>query len=146
MAWRPLMATLKYFPRLKLYKAANVTLDPSTVTAVSYDWWTFVMVIDGLVVFNRYPYSVTTKRHQARVRQTLEELGIQIDLEVSTRLSLVNINALEAARVEASAQAVYLQDKASRARANKAFLLRAAAEQLEMVVGIERLQDKAGAA
>jgi hypothetical protein len=142
------MQSLKYFPRLNKYKAANVSFDPSTVTAVSYDWWTFVMVIDGQVVFNAYPYSVTTKRHQARVKQTMQELGIEIDLEVLTRLSLTNVNALEAARVEAAQQAVFFEDKAVKARINKPSYLRIAAAQLEMVAGIERLQDrmaKAGA-
>ena len=80
--------TLKYYPRLNMYKAANVTYNPSTGTATSYDWWHFVIVIKGKVVFNRHAYSVTTTRHQSKVRNVLNDLGIKIDLEIDSRKSL----------------------------------------------------------
>jgi hypothetical protein len=65
-----------------IYKASNVTFDPSTLSAYSYKWWRFVAIIDGLVVFNNYKYSPTTGRHQYKVRSLLNELGIKIDIEM----------------------------------------------------------------
>jgi hypothetical protein len=79
---------MKYFTRLKIYKASNVTFNPETVSAISYDWWQFVRKIDGKIVFNSYRYSVTTAKHQRQVRQLLNELGLVIHLDVRTRKSL----------------------------------------------------------
>lgn len=72
--------TLKYYKRLKVYKGSNVKFDPSKTEAHSYEWWQFVGVVDGLVVFNNYYYSSTTYRHQWAVRDLIAELGIKIDL------------------------------------------------------------------
>lgn len=79
---------MKHFPKLNIYKASNVTFNPSTKMAHSYDWWCFVKVIDGKVVFNSYPYSPTTRRHQRKVKDLMASLGIAIDLEVNQRESL----------------------------------------------------------
>lgn len=79
---------MKYFKTQNLYKASNVTFDPSKVIAHSYAWWCFVRVIEGHVVFNSYRYSNTTAKHQFKVKRLLNELGITIDFEVSVPESL----------------------------------------------------------
>lgn len=85
---------MKYFKRANIYKASNVTFNPETLKAYSYDWWCFVKPINGKLVFNNYYYSNTTCRHQQKVRGLLYDLGIKIDLIVSTRSCLDNTNAL----------------------------------------------------
>jgi glutaredoxin len=79
---------MKYFKRLSIYKASNVTFDANNIKAVSYAWWTFCTVINGQVVFNTYNYSSSTCKHQQKVLRLMRELGIEIDLYVSTRDSL----------------------------------------------------------
>jgi hypothetical protein len=79
---------MKYFKMLKLFKASNVTFDANNIKAVSYNWWTFVTVINGSVVFNSYNYSPSTCKHQQKVLRLMRELDIKIDLFVSTRESL----------------------------------------------------------
>lgn len=83
---------MKLMKRTKIYKASNVTFNPETKQAYSYGWWRFVDVIEGKVVFNSYRYSNTTAWHQYKVRCLMEELGIKIDLEVSTSSSLSSAN------------------------------------------------------
>lgn len=73
---------MKYFKRAGIYKASNVTFDPSTITAYSYNWWKFVGLVEGKVIFNNYSYSVSTSKHQSKVRQLLATLGVKIDLEL----------------------------------------------------------------
>jgi hypothetical protein len=81
---------MKYFPKLKLYKAANVTFNPETREAHSYSWWRFTAMIDGKLVFNDYHYSNTTRKHQCKVRALLSDLGLTIDHVVNVRESLVS--------------------------------------------------------
>lgn len=79
---------MKYQTRAGLYKASNVTFNPSTNEAFSYDWWKFVKTIGQLTVFNSYPYSVSTRRHQYKVKRLLQELGIQIHADIEAPLGL----------------------------------------------------------
>ena len=84
---------MKYIKSRQRYEASNVWLavnDPAHngPTAYSYDWWCFLRVIEGRLIFNRHSYSVSTARHQRKVRALLHELGIRIDREVNTRYSL----------------------------------------------------------
>jgi hypothetical protein len=65
------------------------------IRATSYDWWVFVDVIDGKVVFNNYNYSNTTSRHQAEVHHLMNKLGIKIDLYVNMEQSLNESNFKE---------------------------------------------------
>lgn len=88
---------MKYFTRSKLYKASNVTFSPELIQATSYDWWMFVKVINGLVVFNDYNYSPTTNKHQHKVRRLMQELGIKIDLVVKSYIGLHDAGWLESA-------------------------------------------------
>lgn len=73
---------MKFFSRLKLYKATNVTLNPATLDAFSYGWWRFVAVVEGKVIFNSFRYSVTTAKHQRKVRSVLADLGVTVDLDL----------------------------------------------------------------
>lgn len=85
---------MKYYARLKIYKSNNVTFDPETLSAYSYDWWQFVRVINGKVVFNGYFYSPTTAKHQSKVRNLLASLNINIDVVVKTRAGLQACNGV----------------------------------------------------
>ena len=46
--------------RTPVYKASNVKFNYETIEAFSYNWWQFVKVIGGKVIFNNYNYSNTT--------------------------------------------------------------------------------------
>lgn len=74
----------------ELYKASNVTFDPITCTAYSYGWWMFVRKVNGAVIFNEYRFSRTTQRHQFTIKNLMKQLGIDIDIVVSTQNSLNN--------------------------------------------------------
>lgn len=80
---------MKFMKRSNLYQASNVSFSPATIEARSYSWWVFVAVIEGKVIFNNFRYSNTTAKHQYKVRRLMEELGIEIDLVVETRYSLI---------------------------------------------------------
>jgi hypothetical protein len=86
---------MKWFKRLKIYKASNLTFNPLTRTAHSYGWWRFVSVIEGKLVFNNYSYSNSTSKHQHKVRRLLNELGIKIDLDIAVPEGLQNYSDLE---------------------------------------------------
>ena len=88
---------MKYFKTRNQYEASNVTFNPSIVEARSYNWWVFVKYIGQDVVFNSYPYSNTTIKHQHKVRRLMNELGITIDFEVSTPESLATFKTTKEA-------------------------------------------------
>ena len=75
---------MKYYTRLKEYKASNVslTIEPK-LEAYSYAWWLFVVRYKGLVIFNNTNYSSSTSRHQRKVRRVLYDLNIKIDIELN---------------------------------------------------------------
>ncbi len=81
-------SSLKWRPRLQLYKGANNYFNPTTKEAYSYDWWCYVREIRGKLVFNDHNYSMTTCGHQSRMKSLLEELGLKIDVYVDMRASL----------------------------------------------------------
>ena len=85
---------MKHFKRSGLYKASNVSFDPVKIEALSYDWWVFVSRIGKLTVFNDYRYSLSTSKHQSKVRALLSDLGIKIDRTVSFRSSLRGVSTL----------------------------------------------------
>lgn len=84
---------MKYFPRLGLYKASNVTFNPRNLEAYSYSWWQFVKIIDDVLVFNSYTYSNTTTRHQWKVRHVLRELGYTEWLEIESPRGLQDLSS-----------------------------------------------------
>tara|TARA_Y100000004_G_C8952282_1_gene429140 strand:- start:1848 stop:2312 length:465 start_codon:yes stop_codon:yes gene_type:complete len=75
---------MKYYTRLKEYKASNVslTVEPK-LEAYSYAWWLFLVKYKGLVIFNNTNYSSSTSRHQRKVRRVLYDLNIKIDIELN---------------------------------------------------------------
>ena len=75
---------MKYYKKLKEYKASNVslTIEPK-LEAYSYAWWLFVVRYKGLVIFNDTNYSNPTGKHQSKVRGVLYDLGIKIDIELN---------------------------------------------------------------
>jgi hypothetical protein len=84
---------MKYYTRLKLYKANNVVFDPATKQAWSYGWWKFVAIIDNKVVFNNYGYSTATRGHQRKVGDLLDSLGIKVDLYIKAPNGLQDLGA-----------------------------------------------------
>lgn len=83
---------MKYFKRLKIYKASAVTFNPQTMEAYSYSWWKFVAIVEGKVIFNDYYYSPSTRKHQSKVRSLLQELGITIDISMPLPAGIVGNN------------------------------------------------------
>lgn len=73
---------MKYHTRSKEWRASNVSFNADTLKAYSYAWWRFVDVVNGKVVFNNYTYSMTTNRHQSKVRSLMRTLGIAIDVTI----------------------------------------------------------------
>lgn len=82
---------MKLMKRTPIYKASNVVFNHENIEATSYDWWVFVKRIGKRVVFNSYRYSVSTAKHQRKVRTLMRELGIRVDIEVSFRESLSEV-------------------------------------------------------
>lgn len=79
---------MKFIKKRNQYEASNVSFDPENISAVSYNWWEFVKVINGKVVFNDYNYSPSTCKHQSKVRRLLETLNIKVDVVVESTKSL----------------------------------------------------------
>lgn len=73
---------IKYFKKLHVFKASNVSFNPESLKAYSYDWWLFVSLIKGKLVFNDFGYSSSTRKHQNKVASLLSALGLKIDLEI----------------------------------------------------------------
>ncbi len=86
---------MKYMSKTGIYKASNVIFNPTTIEAISYNWWSFVKKIKGKVVFNDYNYSNTTRRHQYKVKQLMHELGIKIDLIVKVDEGLQHMKSIK---------------------------------------------------
>lgn len=114
---------MKYYKRLKIYKASNVTFDRATMQAYSYNWWRFVARIDGKVVFNNHSYSPSTCKHQYKVRDLLSELGINIDVMVNVRESLRDHDTIEELEERTKTQ-LEAREKERKARRREAYLRR----------------------
>lgn len=85
---------MKHYKKTNLYKASNVTFDPTKIEATSYSWWLFVKRIKGKTVFNSYRYSISTSKHQSKVRSLMRQLGIKIDRDVEIKDGLQYISTL----------------------------------------------------
>lgn len=88
---------MKFMKRANIYQASNynVTYDPTTTEARSYRWWAFVKVIEGKIIFNSHRYSVSTSKHQSKVRSLMSQLNVHIDMFVDLRSGLQDISTLE---------------------------------------------------
>lgn len=84
---------LKYRKRTKDFKSTNVWFDPNKVKATSYNWWIMLEKIKGVNVFNTYRYSTTTQRHQYKVRRTMEQVGLSVDLEIECPRGLQDLDS-----------------------------------------------------
>lgn len=73
---------MKFYKRLDLYKASNVTFNPVTKEAFSFQWWKFTKVIDNKLVFNSYSYSSSTCKHQYKVRDVLRHLNLTVSCNI----------------------------------------------------------------
>ena len=86
---------MKHFKRANIYKnsTGTVTFDPTKFEAYSYKWWRFVERIGSLVVFNSYSYSNTTSGHQAKMRDLLNKLDIDVDVYVEAPKGLQDLKS-----------------------------------------------------
>lgn len=82
----------RYQARKHRFVASNNFLDLDTMSAYSYGWWNYFRNIGGLWVFNRHRYSVSTGKHQLRMRGLLSDLGIHVDVYIDTRSSMANMD------------------------------------------------------
>lgn len=84
---------IKYYKTLGVFKSSNVQFDPIEVFATSYSWWIMVKRINGKTVFNDYSYSVSTRKHQNKVRRTMSLLGLKIDLFIEAPQGLQSLDS-----------------------------------------------------
>lgn len=66
---------MQWKPRLKIYQGSNRknTFEPDSFEARSYSHWCYMTKIKGVVVFNDYSYSMTTRGHQYEMRSFMRE-------------------------------------------------------------------------
>ena len=64
---------MKYYKTSDMWKASNVTFNNETLVAYSYGWWKFVTPSSTphTLLFNTFPYSPTTRRHQVKVKELI---------------------------------------------------------------------------
>jgi hypothetical protein len=76
--------SLYYRSKKNIYTngTGSLTFNRETFEAFSYRWWKFVAKVEGKIVFNNYRYSVSTSKHQNKIRNLLNELKIKIDIEL----------------------------------------------------------------
>jgi len=67
---------MKYYQRLGIYKASNLTFNPNTFEGYSYAWYLITARIKGELVLNTYNYSPTTRKHVYKLRALLNELEL----------------------------------------------------------------------
>lgn len=111
---------MKLMKRSGIYKATNVTFDPQSKDAFSYAWWRFVGVVDGVLIFNNYRYSVTTAKHQRKVASIMGALGISPKLTLTLPRGIRHDQTLAELIVECEEHLcdVYLENEARREERN----------------------------
>lgn len=71
---------MKYYKRLKKYKASNLTLDVETLEGYSYNWYKicskFKSPSGEIVIVNNYNYSISTAKHWHKIMGALNELSV----------------------------------------------------------------------
>ena len=117
---------MKYLRTLGKYKASNVELDANKLEAYSYGWWQFTRPAirrdtgEKVVLFNDYPYSVTTGGHQRKVRAVLEN---DLKLELVFGKSGMGLNngneVLEDMKKNLAAEITKLVEELERKRGRK---------------------------
>lgn len=64
---------------------------PFIQLATSYGHWNLLIPINGYLIFNQYPYSHTTNRHVATLRNLLSEKEIEyIAVKSATNVQTIN--------------------------------------------------------
>jgi hypothetical protein len=111
---------MKFIKTKNTYKASNLELNLNTMTAVSYNWWTFLKVIDGQLVFNSYAYSPSTQRQQSKVLRVLAERGIKLDFVIESRKSLTDSSLFDDAKELIDFDIKDLQDAINKKGSQKA--------------------------
>lgn len=84
---------MKFIKKRNQFESSNLTFNPDTLQAFSYKWWKFCDRINGKVVFNSYSYSVSTSKHQYKIRSLLSQKGIEIDLFLESPHGLDDLNS-----------------------------------------------------
>lgn len=87
------IAGFRHVKSVNQYNISNCYFSGNSITAYSYNWWVFVKVINGLLVFNNYNYSATTNAHQRKTRRLLDTLGYSIDLTIEAPKGLQDIRS-----------------------------------------------------
>jgi hypothetical protein len=82
------MKQMKRNPNLYQNATKTNVLNLDNLTAISYNWWTYLKVIDGKLTFNAYRYSQTTSKHQRQTLNVLKSMGITVENVVNQRESL----------------------------------------------------------
>lgn len=111
---------MKFYPRLGIYKASNVSFSLAKMDARSYGWWQFVAKVGSKVIFNTHAYSNTTRRHQHKVQNMLDNLGITVDIYVDTRSSLSESSWINVAIKELCTQIESLKVEIAKPRTHAA--------------------------
>ena len=76
---------MKYSNKRQQFEGSNVSFNPNTMVAKSYNWWVFVAEINGKVIFNNSRYSPSTGKHQTKVRKLVSNIDLVLQ---NTRESL----------------------------------------------------------
>ena len=86
---------MKYFKRLNVYKNSTGSnkVDLSNRYAISYDWWEYLKIINGILVFNSFYYSPSTSKHQSDCLRLLREHGLEPALRIESPKGLQNLNS-----------------------------------------------------
>lgn len=124
---------MKYMKRAQIYKGNNVTFNPATKDAYSYGWWRFVAVVEGVLLFNNFRYSVTTAKHQRKVAGVMHELGIRENVTLALPRGIRHDQTLAELYLEAEEHEcdAFLEAEAKRDERNARATLKRRTQKLE---------------
>jgi len=77
-----------YKVRAGVFESRKFWFDPIALKATSYRWWSMLTFINGKLVRNQCPYSISTSRHQEIMSSILDALHIKPDLIVNVRSNI----------------------------------------------------------
>lgn len=112
---------MKFSNKRQQFEGSNVSFNPFTQVAKSYDWWVFLTNMNGIVIFNDSRYSNTTNRHQSKVKALMLKDSIIPSLTLhNTRESLTSGKALQSEIVNTNALIKKLESELANPRRKKA--------------------------
>jgi hypothetical protein len=111
---------MKFSKKRQQYESSNVSFNPETLEAYSYSWWAFSKVIDGKLVFNAYGYSMSTRKHQRKVRDLMDKLGLKPDLTLFLTDTTLSYSALESESRLAKIEIEKIKETLNNSRRKKA--------------------------